>query len=121
MVAADEANWRTVQIKAGMFEIFKALVSGVFAGMANDQATRRDYRGTKWRANMALRWASNPYSLTLAHAVTAKAELLGNHRHEAKRNVERALALIDATPEIQELEEIEALASELQAMRNGLI
>jgi hypothetical protein len=104
-----------------MFEIFKALVSGVFAGMANDQASRHDYRGTRWRANIALRWASNPYSLVLAHAVTAKADLLGNRRREAKQNVESALGLIDATPQIQELEEIQALTSELLAMRNGLL
>ena len=89
--------------------------------MANDQAKRRDYHGTQWRARVALRWASNPYTKTLAHAVSAKAELLGNNRREAKHNVECALSLIQTTPEIREFAEIKALATELEAMRRGLL
>ncbi len=100
--------------------MFKNFFSGIFAGMANDQAKRGDYAGTKWRADMALRCASTPYSLACAHAVSAKAYLLGNKRVAARDHMVRALSLIESAPEIHEFEEINILKTELLAMQHDL-
>jgi hypothetical protein len=101
-------------------ETTKSFVSGLFAGMANDQAKRRDYQGTKWRADIAMRWASHPYSKFFAHAVSAKAEMLGSTRMRARHHVDAALRLLETNEEIGELEEVRSMAAELTEMRNEL-
>lgn len=96
----------------------KSFVSGLFAGMANDQAKRRDHQGTKWRAEVAMKWASHPYSKFFAHAVSAKAEMLGNARASSKRHVEAALRLLEANEELREFKEVESMTAELKNMWN---
>jgi hypothetical protein len=108
-------------VAVSLLEHLKAFISGVFAGMANSQAKHRDYPGTRWRARIAMRWATQPYSKVFANAVSAKAEMIGKNRRDARRHVEEALSLIKANPEIQALEEVKAMRSELEAMQRELL
>jgi hypothetical protein len=89
-----------------LIEIIKSFVSGIFAGMANDQAKRRDHEGTKWRAEVAMKWAAHPYLRFFAHAVSAKAEMLSSARLRARHHIDTALRLLDANEDIRELEEV---------------
>jgi hypothetical protein len=105
---------------SGAIEYTKAFLSGLFAGMANDQAKRRDHGGTKWRAQLALRWACHPYSKFFAHAVNAKAEILGSNRPGAGLHVREALDLFMENADLRGFPEVRSMVDELRAMHVDL-
>ncbi len=98
-------------------ETVKAFISGIFAGMAHDQANLNDFAGTKRRAELALRWASNSYTRAFAHEVNARAAWIGGNRQAAREHIDIAIQIIDTSVEIQTFPEVVALRSRLERIR----
>ncbi len=96
-----------------MLDSIRSFISGLFAGMATSQARSGDYPGTKWRADLALKWASNPFSLAVAHAASAQAALMAKQVPAAKQHIALALSASEQSADVLALPEISELRREL--------
>lgn len=96
-----------------MLAIIKAIVSGVFSGMAQSQSRTGDFSGTLSRAKVALALADQPFSRFAAHAQMAKALYLACEFEEMKTHKARALMIFSIDPLIGNDEEMRQLRAEL--------
>jgi len=99
-----------------MFTLLKTFFSGLFSGMAQDQAKTGDYRGTLARAEAALAIADQPITRFAAHAQVAKALHLGGRHQEMQAHKARALMIFASNPSIGKDAKIRDLKAELEAL-----
>ena len=99
-----------------MLAILKTFFSGLFSGMAQDQAKSGDYRGTLARAEAALAIADQPTTRFAAHAQVAKAMHLGGRYQEMQAHKARAIMIFASNPSIGADKKLQNLKSELEAL-----
>ena len=99
-----------------MFAILRAFFSGLFSGMAQDQARTGGSPGTLARAKAALAVADQPLTRFAAHAQMAKAMNLGGNAEEMKAHKARALMIFASNLSIGGDDGMRSLKTELEAL-----
>lgn len=102
-------------------EHVRAFFSTFFAALANGQVTIKNYYGAKWLVNLAMRLAFEPYSYTMAHAVTAKTENIKKNKELVLEHIQASLEYIEQTKSIQGYREIIRMKEELLKIRETYI
>ena len=90
------------------------MISGIFAGMAEDQADRGDYTGARWRIHYAIKWAPDDFALTGAHIINARIAYMSGDHKEAKSSFDYVQNIFKAHPEYQQLPEFRSALKKMQ-------
>ena len=98
----------------------RSFFSTFFAALANGQVKIKNYYAARWLAKLAMNLAFEPYSYTMAHAVTAKTENIKKNYDLVLNNIESSLSYIDQTEEIQGFNEIIRMKAELVKLRENI-
>lgn len=104
-----------------MIEIIKSFISGIFAGWANDEIKRNNYKGAKWRVLKSIKYAPSDYSLIMAHTVKAKVNFLLAEYMEANKSFNIVSELLIKNPDYQKFPELIEVTKEIEVLFNRKI